>query len=148
MTSWRRTAVVSWSVKIGSQRRGSNLPQLFMGGGGPAIGGMTEFFKLCGQGASSRKPMARVKHVDNSVDHCFGEPVPFYCRITIRVAGIQQFPVFDKEQSVDDQGGYGFEAAVNPFRILSFKQILAVTVKNGEPRLALLPITRVKPPGR
>ena len=74
--------------------------------------------------------MARFQNVCSLVKDCFGQAIPLYGRIAIGVTRVKQFPVFDKEQSVYDHGRYGFEATINPLRILDIEERPAIAGKN------------------
>ncbi len=92
--------------------------------------------------AAAGRVVIRVEDLDPALDDRLAQASPFHRRVAPGVLGIQKLAVLDEEQRVEDDGGNGIEARIDPGRVARPEEEVATTVEDGEPRLALLGIRR------
>jgi hypothetical protein len=77
-------------------------------------------------------------NMDGLIQKRFAKAIPFYRGISVRIACIEQFPVFDKEERVDEELGELLKGGIKALWILGGIQGVAVAIQNTQAGLRFL----------
>ncbi len=136
----RRPGVLALEIAAHAGRH--HLAQLLGDVGGAAVGRMAELLHLRGQRAAAGAVAFAQDLPAQEVGRDRRQAVPLDGRIDPRRGRVQQFPVLDEEQALDDERRHRVEAGVGALRVPRLEDREAVAAEDGEPGLRLGEIGR------
>ena len=89
------------AVLVGAHAGGNHLAQFLAAGQGQAVGRVTVFFQLGGQGAAAGALPGQVQQPGHLRPGCLGEARPVHRRVGLWLGRVEQVAVLDEQQAVD-----------------------------------------------
>ncbi|MNJ10894.1 hypothetical protein D3C77_50610 [compost metagenome] len=122
---------------VGAHAGGNHLADFLAARHGEAVGRVTVFFQLGGQGAAAGGLAGQGQVLGHLAVGCLGKAWPVHRRVGVGIIGVEQVTVLDEQQAVDDHRRDRVEVRVQVLRVVVLVEHVTLAVGDRQAGLDL-----------